>query len=89
MNVNLKNGQNEIVFDRLWHNLSILLLAAIEAKLIGPHGGLQVDKEKVGKVTDSVDSPLCCVMLTQLAVLLCLKLPCNLVVCRRVARPRK
>ena len=39
-NVNLKNGQNEIVFDRLWYPLSILLLAAIW----GPHGGLQVDK---------------------------------------------
>ena len=44
--VNLKNGRNEIVFDRLWYSLSILLLAAIEAKLIGPHGGLQVDKNK-------------------------------------------
>ena len=40
--VNLKNGQNEI--DRLWYPLSILLLAAIGAKLIGPHGGLQVGK---------------------------------------------
>ena len=39
-------GQNEIVFDRLWYPLSILLLAAIGAKLIGPHGGLQVDKQK-------------------------------------------
>ena len=45
--VNLKNGQNEIVFDSLWYPLSILLLAAIGAKLIGPHGGLQVDKEAV------------------------------------------
>ena len=36
---------------------SILLLAAIEAKLIGPYSGLQVDKPKVGKVTASVDSP--------------------------------
>ena len=35
--VNQKNGQNEIVFDRLWYPLSILLLAAIGAKLIGPH----------------------------------------------------
>ena len=42
--VNLKNSRNEIVFDRLWYPLSILLLAAIGAKLIGPHGGLQVDK---------------------------------------------
>ena len=44
--VTLKNGRNEIVFDRLWYPLSILLLAAIGAKLIGPHGGLQVDKKK-------------------------------------------
>ena len=39
------------VFDRLWYPLSILLLAAIAAKLIGPHGGLQVDKKKVVDVT--------------------------------------
>ena len=39
------------------YSLSILLLAAIGAKLIGPHGGLQVDKQKVGKVTGSVDFP--------------------------------
>ena len=57
MNVNQKNSQNEIVFDRCTYPLSILLLAAIGAKLIGPHGGLQVDKPKVGKVTGSVDSP--------------------------------
>ena len=31
------------------------LLAAIGAKLIGPHGGLQVDKQKVCQVTGSVD----------------------------------
>ena len=42
--VNLKNGQNEIVFDRLWCPLSILLLAAIGAKLIGLQSGLQVGK---------------------------------------------
>ena len=36
---------NEIVFDRLWYPLSILLHAAIGAKLIGPHGGLQVGKK--------------------------------------------
>ena len=58
LNVNQKNGQNEIVFDRLWYPLSILLLAAIGAKLIGPHGGLQVDKQKVCQVTGSVESPL-------------------------------
>ena len=46
LNVILKNVQYEISFDRLWYPLSILLLAAIEAKLIGPHGGLQVDKNK-------------------------------------------
>ena len=40
-----KRNQNEIVFDRLWCPLSILLLAAIGAKLIGPHGGLQVGKK--------------------------------------------
>ena len=50
-NVNLKNSRNEIVFDMLWYPLSILLLAAIGAKLIGPHGGLQVDKKKVCDVT--------------------------------------
>ena len=53
----LKNGQNEIVFDRLWCPLSILLLAAIGAKLIGPHGDLQVDKQKVCQVTGSVEAP--------------------------------
>ena len=55
--VTLKNGQNEITFDRLWCPLSILLLAAIGANLIGPHGGLQVDKQKVCQVTGSVESP--------------------------------
>ena len=45
--VNLKNGRKEIVFDRLCSPaLSILLLADIGAKLIVPHGSLQVDKEK-------------------------------------------
>jgi len=43
--VNLKNSWNEIVFDRLWYPLSILLLTVIGAKLIGPHGGLQVDEK--------------------------------------------
>ena len=37
---NLKNGQNEIVFRQLYIPLSILLLAAIGAKLIGLLGGL-------------------------------------------------
>ena len=37
--------------------VSILLFAAIGAKLIGSHGGLQVDKQKVCQVTGSVDSP--------------------------------
>ena len=43
--VTLKNGQNEIVFDRLWYPLSIQQLAALGlgAKLIGPHCGFQVD----------------------------------------------
>ena len=44
--VNLKNGRNEMVFDRLWYHLSILLLVAIGAKLICSHGGLQIDKKK-------------------------------------------
>ena len=56
--VNLKNSRNEIVFDRLWYPLSILLLAAIGAKLIGPHGGLQVDKNVVTVVTGSVECPI-------------------------------
>ena len=57
LNVNQKNGQNEIVFYRCTCPLSILLLlAAIGAKLIGPQGGLQVDKPNVGKVTGSVDA---------------------------------
>ena len=42
-NINLKNSENEIVFDRLGSS-SILLLAAKGAKLIDPHGGLQVGK---------------------------------------------
>ena len=37
--------------------LSIVLLTTIGPTLIGSHGGLQVDKPKVGKVTGSVDSP--------------------------------
>ena len=53
----LKNDQIAIVFDRLWYPLSILLLAAIGEKLIGPHGGLQVDKEAITEVTRSVDWP--------------------------------
>ena len=47
--VNLKNGQNEILFDRLRYPLSVLLLAAIGAKLISPHGGLR--KLAVSSVT--------------------------------------
>ena len=43
-NIHQKNSQNEMIFDRLWYPLSILLLAAIGAKLIGPHGGIQVNK---------------------------------------------
>ena len=56
-NVNLKNSRNEIVFDRSWYPLSILLLAAIGAKLIGPHGGLQVGKKGVTDVTQRFESP--------------------------------
>ena len=44
--VNLGNGQNEIFFDRCTSPLSIIQLAAIGAKLIGPQGDLQVDKHK-------------------------------------------
>ena len=36
-----KNCRLEIVYDSLLRSLSILLLNAIEAKLIGPYGGLQ------------------------------------------------
>ena len=44
-------------FDRLWYLLYILLLAAIISKLIGlHHGGLQVDKQRVGKIRVFVDS---------------------------------
>ena len=49
-----KNSQIEMVFSCL-----VLLLATIGAKLIGPHIGLQVVKPNVGKVTGSVDSPMC------------------------------
>ena len=42
--VNLKTGQSRIFFDRLSFPLCILLLAVIGAKLIGPYGGLQIDK---------------------------------------------
>ena len=38
-------------WDSFWQVMSILLLAAIGVKLIGPHGGLQVDKEAVTEVT--------------------------------------
>ena len=68
-NVALKNGQNEIVFDRLWYPMSILLLAALGAKLIGHHGGLQVDKQKVCQVTVSVDSPLSNISVTVFVLL--------------------
>ena len=53
--VNLKNSRSEIVFDRFWFPLSTILLAALGAKLIGSHGGLQVDKYVVTVVTDSVE----------------------------------
>ena len=43
-NVTLKNDQNEIVFDRLRYPLSILLLVAIGAKIIGPHGLQSIEK---------------------------------------------
>ena len=57
-NVNPKICRLEIVFDRLWYPLSILLLAAIGAKLIGPHGGLQVGEKGVTDVTASMEWPL-------------------------------
>ena len=46
-NVNQKICRLEIVFDRLWYPPSLLLLAAIGAKLIGPHGGLQFDEQAI------------------------------------------
>ena len=42
-----------MVFDRLWYTL---LITAIGPKLIGPHNGIHVNKQKVCKV-GSVDSP--------------------------------
>ena len=42
---------------KLWYHLAILLLAAIGAKLIGPHGDLQVDKNVVTVETGSVEWP--------------------------------
>ena len=42
-----------MVFDRLWYPL---LITAIGPKLIGPHNGIHVNKQKVCKV-GSVDSP--------------------------------
>ena len=43
------------VYEKLWFPLSILLRAAIGVKLIGPHGGLQVDKYAVTVVTGCVE----------------------------------
>ena len=43
-NVNQTICRLEIVFDRLWYPLSILLLATIGAKLICLRGGLQIGK---------------------------------------------
>ena len=65
-NVNQKICRLEIVFDRLWYPLSILLLAAIGAKLIGPHGGLQVGKNGVTDVTGSMEWPML-VVVTQIS----------------------
>ena len=60
LNADQKNGQNEIIIlsYRYTCPLSILLLNGIGSKLIGPHGVLQVNKPKVGIVTDSMDAPL-------------------------------
>ena len=49
--MNLKNGQNEIVF-LCTSPMSFLLLTAMGAKLISPHGGHQVDKKHVILLTD-------------------------------------
>ena len=47
--------KNEIVFDKLSSLRSFLLLAAIGAKFIGPHCGLQVDKQFVMVATGSME----------------------------------
>ena len=39
-----KKGQNETVLGSLVFSMSIMLLAKIGAKLIGPHDGIQVGK---------------------------------------------
>ena len=44
-------------FWQVYLPLSTLLLAAIGAKLIGPNGGLQVDKQNVSQVTVFVEWP--------------------------------
>ena len=46
-NVNLKNGEFKSFLTVCYVPELSLLLAAIGAKLIGPHGDLQVDKQKV------------------------------------------
>ena len=59
-------------WDSFWQvmvPLSILLLATMGAKLIGPQGGLQVAKQKVCQVTGSVESPLSNISLTVFVLL--------------------
>ena len=54
------HGRETAKWDCFWNvyiPLSVLLLATIGAKLIGPHGGLQVDKRNIIDVTRSVNSP--------------------------------
>ena len=49
-NINLRNGQNDFL-------TGYCTPVYLTAKLIGPHGGLKVEKQKVGQVTDSVEAP--------------------------------
>ena len=52
-----KNCRSDIVFDSLLRSLSILLLTAIGAKLIGPPDGLQVNKQAIERDSRYVEWP--------------------------------
>ena len=52
-----KNCRLEIVYDSLLRSMSILLLAAREAKLIGSYVGLEVDKQAIGRDSRYVEWP--------------------------------
>ena len=47
----------QIVYDILLRSLSVLLLAAIWAKLIGPYGGLAFDKQAIKRESTHVEWP--------------------------------